>query len=79
MISFPMQLNPVAIEFAEAGFNILETVIRTGQVDLQKAIQNTEGEVQASIQKAKDCKDSHIKAAKSWGLACSKYVMSGSR
>ena len=67
-----MQSNSVAIEFAEAGFNILETIIQTGQVDLQKAIQTTKGEVKNSIESAKSCKDPHVKAAKSWGLACSK-------
>lgn len=70
-----IQLNPVASDFAMAGFGILENAIRTGQVDLTRAIEKSKGDVKTSIEKAKDCADPHIQAAKTWGLACSKLHM----
>lgn len=65
-----VQLNPVAVDFAAAGFEILEYVIRTGKVDFETAVLNPGDDVKDSISKARDCTDPHVNAAKAWGIAC---------
>ena len=66
-----LQSNPVAVEYAVGGFNILENVIRSGEVDLDNICANEN--VKDSVKTARDNNDPHKEAAKSWGLACGKY------
>jgi hypothetical protein len=68
LTSLDVQLNQVAVDFAVAGFGILEHTIQTGEVDIDGAIKSAKGDVKASLENARDCNSPHVQAVKSWGL-----------
>ena len=65
-----MQLNPVAVDYAQGSCCLLNEVITTGKESYEGLC--VSDEVAAAIKEARANKSPHVQAVKSFGMACCK-------